>query len=409
MTPPGRAWPRRCAAVAAVLAVSACSTSVNGTAVRAAGGPAPGAVDVSLLDPGNYPTKAQPPLGVAGSAGAGALLEAQRLADFVIAPWEVDPALTAPLRFGFSPGSMPMLPRSFGAVMDPEVKQAAVSHGAVAGFATARKVDGQKDLLNVVIRMPDAASASAAAMDMGAARLAAAAAANPPVAATSAVIPDHPEAVASTYTFSTYDTKQLWFVVDSFTAHGSYVLQQRAELIDSAEAATQLVGNALDMQQPRIDAFVPTDPAQLTNLPRDPSGLLAKTLPVGANKATVNDDMTLGHQGGLLYEADPVVAAKQYADSGVDVVVHADAWVYQARDHAGAVALAPAVAASTDASKPVAAAPNLPGSACQQYSDGGMIACTAIAGRYLLQVSSRQLKDAHQKAAAQYMLLAASS
>ena len=226
------------------------------------------------------------------------------------------------------------------------------------------------------------------------------------MATTSTAIPGHPEAVASAYTFTTYDNKQLWFVVDSFTAHGSYVLQQRAELVDGAEAATRLVGSALDLQQPRVDAFVPTDPAQLANLPRDPTGLLAKTLPVPADKATVNDNLTLGSHGGLLYEVDPVAAAKQYADSGVDVVVHADAWVSQARDHAGAVALAPAAAASPDASKPVAAVPNLPGSACEQYTDGGLISCTAIAGRYLLQVSSRQLKDVHQKAAAQYMLLA---
>jgi hypothetical protein len=57
---------------------------VDGSAVKAAGGPAPGTVDVALLDPGNYPTKPLPPRGVAGTPFEGKLLDAQRMADFVV-------------------------------------------------------------------------------------------------------------------------------------------------------------------------------------------------------------------------------------------------------------------------------------------------------------------------------------
>jgi len=88
--------------------VAGCSTVEHGNAVRASGGPPPGTVDVTLLDPGNYPTKPLAPMGAAGTPATGALLDAQRMADFVVGPWEVDPALAAAYPFAFSPGAMPL-------------------------------------------------------------------------------------------------------------------------------------------------------------------------------------------------------------------------------------------------------------------------------------------------------------
>jgi hypothetical protein len=76
--------------------VAACTTVVDGVAATAPGGPPPGAVDVALLNTGNYPTRPQPPLGKAGTRFRGGAIEAARMASSVVGPWEIDSRLTDP-------------------------------------------------------------------------------------------------------------------------------------------------------------------------------------------------------------------------------------------------------------------------------------------------------------------------
>lgn len=380
-------WKAAAALTAAVvLVLSGCTSVVTGSAVRAAGGPPPGAVDVSLLDPGNYPTKPRPPLGVAGNPARGALLEAQRMADFVVAPWEVDPSLNAAYPFGFSPGSMPLKLDAIAAIAVPEAAAAARNHNYVTGFAAARQVDGQKQLFNTVLRMADAPSAAAAATEMGQATLTHPPDLSPPVVMASIPIPGHPEGIAVAHSFTQDGTNRTWNVVDSFTAHGPYVLIQRARVTDAMDVATGLVAKTIDLQGPLIDSFAPTDPAQLPTLPRDPSGLLAKSLPVPDTGGTVNNNATFGQHGALLYQSDPATAAKQFADAGVDVAVSSTGWVFAARDAAAASALA--AGAQQPGAVPAAAVPNLAGSHCQQSTDGKAFSCTVVAGRYVFDLSS---------------------
>lgn len=79
---------------ATVSVVAACATVVPGTPVGADAGPQM-VVDPTLLDTGTYPTKPRPALGIAGTPLKGAIVEAQRMANYVVGPWEVDPALKA--------------------------------------------------------------------------------------------------------------------------------------------------------------------------------------------------------------------------------------------------------------------------------------------------------------------------
>lgn len=53
-------------------------------------------VNVALMDTGQYPTHAGHPLGTAGKARKGAYLDAVRMPEFVVGPWEVDAALQNP-------------------------------------------------------------------------------------------------------------------------------------------------------------------------------------------------------------------------------------------------------------------------------------------------------------------------
>lgn len=395
-------------AVAVLLA--GCTAVVDGSALKVAGGPAPGTVDVALLNPGNYPTKPQPPMGVAGTPAAGALLEGRRMAEFVIGPWEVDPALVAGYHFLGTAGAFPLKSDGLEAVVFPPVAKAVYKHNYIGGYVDAREVQGQKVLFNFVLRMADPESASAAARDMAQATRDNPAEGTSPAAMSPIPIPGHPEANAISHSFDHYGDNLRWHVVESYTAHGPYVLMQKAQSTENSDIAVGLIAKAIDMQAPRIDGFTPTDPAQLPNLPRDPTGLLAKALPVPEGSGLLNNRASFVGYGLLHYQIDPVASAKVFADAGVDVGVSGDDWVIQARDAAGAAAVADdAVKDFTGTgATPVDPVPNLPGSRCLKLSgDDGGFWCVATADRYEVEVSGLQLTDVYQRTAAQYIILTA--
>jgi hypothetical protein len=71
--------------IAAVLLVAGCGAE-SGHAEKLQNAPTPAGVDTNLLGSGNFPVKPMPPLGVAGSAAQGALIDARRMADDVAGP-----------------------------------------------------------------------------------------------------------------------------------------------------------------------------------------------------------------------------------------------------------------------------------------------------------------------------------
>jgi len=117
------------------------------------------------------------------------------------------------------------------------------------------------------MRFPDPGAAEAAATEMAAKDRQSGTFPRRPV-----TIYGHPEATASPYD-SAGDV-----VVRSFTVHGPYVLYQFARAA-ADHSSNALVEDTLIDQEGLIDQFVPTDPAKLADLPRDPTGqLLARTL-----------------------------------------------------------------------------------------------------------------------------------
>jgi len=402
------------AVAAMVVAVGAagCSSTMDGAATKSSSTSAPAAagVDASKLDVGNYKTTPRAALGEAGKPEVGALLEAQRLANYVTGPWEVDPALTAPLPFGIGPGSLalPGGAKALASFFSPDQNQAMALDGYLYGFATARQVKDQKQLMNVVLRFNDPAAASAAANSIAQAQIAHPIPLPPPIPTTSIAIPGHPEAVATTHMFEDRTIGQTWTVVDSFTPHGPFVLMQRAQLIGPVDGVTALVAKALDLQGPAIDGYKLVDPAQFATVPRDPSGLLARAIPVPKGSGTPNSNITLDSHGLLNFDSDPVAATKTYADAGVDLGVSAGDFVYRAKDAAAATGLVNAMVTKMQADGPVSeTVPNLPGSHCQKAADGKSVTCVASADRYAYEINAHTLKDAQQQAAAQYLLLTA--
>ena len=123
-------------------------------------------------------------------------------------------------------------------------------------------------------------------------------------------------------------------------------------------------------------------------------------------------NMTLGPHGKLNFLTNPIEEGHEYAAAGVDVSVQAAGWLERARDAAGAAALlANHVKTMHDDGAYTAAVPNLPGSACRKdtnkYSGNSEFTCEAARGRYEFCLFGNTLKDAQQKAAAQYLMLGA--
>ncbi|MBY0287499.1 MAG: hypothetical protein K2X52_10155, partial [Mycobacteriaceae bacterium] len=151
-TPTSRRAATGAAALAAALIATACTTVVDGAAHRSPGGPAPGTVDVSLLDTGNYPTRPAPALGVAGTPEKGALVEGARMAEHVVGPWQVDPAVSVsalPTRIYDAAGSLK-------ALLSEKIALAAGKHNFVAGFSSARRSESERvSLVNAVLRFAD--------------------------------------------------------------------------------------------------------------------------------------------------------------------------------------------------------------------------------------------------------------
>jgi len=402
--PRRRAW--WAVGVATTLLLTACGNTVDGSATSSSAptGTSPTSTSaVAQPNPGNYPTKPRPPLGTADDLLAGSVLDAQRMVGYVTGPWEADPALID----GYPAGPMvlraPIFLKSFVPVGVVEI---AKRHIFINGFASARQVKDQTILRNTVMRFPDPAAATAAATEMNQAALA-----EPVSGALRSVvsIPGHPDALASNYPFTPAGKNYEWAAnAVSFTPHGPYVLMQQAQSTASLDAGLALISKTLDLQGPLIDQFVPTATRDFPTLPLDPSGQLARTLPLPDGTKIDIANATYDRRGELHFMGDPPATAKVFDETGVGVVTTARTNVIQAADAAGAAKIVDEFARQTEASgaTPAAPVPGVPDSRCFAIESVGTY-CVAAADRYAFEVPAAQPTAVAQMVAAQYLMLTA--
>jgi hypothetical protein len=416
---------RAAVAVVGVLALAGCATTVTGTATRAPDSADSDGAVVALMDTGSYPTAAGHPFGAVGPddvAGQG-LLEAQRMAEFVVGPWEVDAAIRARPDILNTSVTGPVPTAELLAqnqVLPDPLPAVAAAHNFIAGFSTLRvspKEAGQyRGLQNVVLRFADPAAAAAAGTEM-ADKLP-----PPPGAPPGTPIPlvGYPEAIAKAY-----DLPNGVKSVQSFTAHGPFVLFQSAQAADEFLGTTPrlLATTALQWQLQRIDQFVPTPPDKLADLPLDPTGqLLAHTLWAPDNDAP----FIIGAwkpRAWLHFEDDPLQAAKLFGAAAVDAVAQRLATVYEAGNAEGATRIVDEFAAQIGAStgiKPTDGVPGLPSAKCFERLQGALpdtaaaswrrvawhYKCLARADRFAFTAFSTDKADVKQQISAQYRILA---
>jgi len=361
---------------------------------------------VALLDHGNYATKPSDPLGAAGKRGR--VVEAQRMADYLVLPSDVDKTITDQGNLAGVGAAVPTPTAGIVSEFVVSGMQAILeSHHFIAGFAAQRIANlgggHGKGVTVMIARFPDPPAAADAATQM--------ATVPPPKGArTPFAIPRHPEALGSTF-----DAGDGAHYVESFTPHGPYVLYQYINSNESLDDAASLAAAILDLQAPRIDLFIPTDPAHLDDLPLDPTGLYAATLRADMDPKDFTRGV-YGRQGGLTYEPDTVTMGQLFADTNVDAVALGQTVVYRMKDAESARRFMGALvnAADTDKTlKPIPPPPGLPQSRCIDASSGdsdpgsGHFQCVVTAGRYVFRVFSRQKNDVWQRAAAQYLILTA--
>lgn len=409
----------RVAVLAAVFAVSGCA-GIDGTA-------APAEIDVRKLDVGAYPVD---PLAAPDQPDEeqGRILESVRMAEAVVDPFDVDPALHTALATGTR-----HTPKTASAVVADAVRPVLEKHRMLAGY-TAGGTDSADErgfraepgkfraLVVTLLRFGDEQTARRAAAELD--------------AADRAVSPDnqsvqiakHPDAHAhwrpNVPTMAATLSKGP-IVITLLAAHTS---PDRGVLID-------LAAKAFDAQLPLLDSFEPTPVDKIASLPRDPDGMLRRVLPAEPGvwpqpQAEVLGNSDVAGWGSVSWTHGVVYGPRETRhssrrpterpDYGIDrhAVVGFSAMVRRARDDAAAAAAVSALGTHPDnllkADDAVAAPKALPQAKCfvnREALDNDLTRdirymCVIAYRRYIAQVTSDSEEDVRRKVAAQYALLA---
>jgi hypothetical protein len=307
--------------------------------------------------------------------------------------------------------------RQFGQVTWPPIAGGAYGAPFVVGFMSERQTpepDPQISLRNAVLRFADTPAASAAAQNMTArARSMPRDPRATPIVTQpeqTIAIPGHSDAAATLLTFQ--EGAQGVRELTVLTAHGPYVLVQVARCAAGPDCAASLAAHILDLQVPLIDTFTPTAPDQFAALPLDPTGLVARTVPLPADQATPTSGAAYPLAGTLHLEDNPVQTGPILSAAGVDDVAVNLTTVYQAKDAAASQSLSQTysdIAAKSPAAQAASPVPGLPQSHCTKVAGAsGLVPrywCLASTGRYTIKAVARQLDNAHQQIAAQYRII----
>lgn len=90
-----------------------------------------------------------------------------------------------------------------------------------------------------------------------------------------------------------------------------------------------------------------TDPVQFPALGLDPTGLVARTLPLKPGQGSSMSNAAYDPAGALQLEDNPIQAGRAFTDAGVDLVSVSQTTVCQAKDPASAARRAQALADDT--------------------------------------------------------------
>lgn len=381
-------------ALSAALLVS-CSNTIAGTPVLAD-------VDIAALDVGSYRVE---PLDLDnGSADQGTALEGLRMGSAIAIPSDIDESLTEEWYFDVTPTPEDAI--SVGA--EAGVNQPVLTRlGMITGFYI-RQGDlpaGTPNGTSIAIflsRYPNESAAEQAAREVDQTDFAF----NPDNRAVT--IPNYPDAHAH------------WRPgipsIGTLYAHGDMVVSLYLEVTDPDE---QLLANrardVLDAQVALLDDFQPTPVDQIASLPRDPDGMLRRTLiprpsVQDAPSATTAYSSWSGHGVRHFRPGNPDWS-EAWDSGGVDALGYAfGTMVFRFRDSEAADTFGDAWFTHKPANSQAIDSPSGLAQARCVETDGASagetpVNCYVSRGRYGAIVGDRDSTLARQQAAAQYALL----
>ncbi len=401
---------------ASMILVSGCTTVYSGIGVRDPY--IDQKVNLSLLDTGNYPTKPSEPLGNAGNLEDGALAEARRMAEVVLVPFEIDPSLTDSSDAARGVTHANSVDSSFfieDVAVSRAIGDALDSDSLIAGFqdaASSPQTNGLIKLKGVVARFatPEDAKSAVAAMVAGSEHEEKGATFGSDPARRAYPIADHPDLQAFSADSGSRGS------VFGYQADGPYALVYFAESAfrdNNVEVAAKLLTAAVDKQLAALKDFTPTPVDKLADLPLDPNGLMARTLPVAKGTSSPNAGV-YGPHGALHLMMNPKRSQELFNDAGLTEFVEAGASVYQTRDDSAAAQVADDFvnqisAASFRNYTPDDSVSGLPNTRClkPEKTDLYPTRCVGTYDKYVIETGAPNGPEARRMFAAQYVMLAA--
>lgn len=320
------------------------------------------------------------------------LLEGRRIAGSLVVPTLIDPAYTRVAIFSTLPFKGPSAMSQLFVAPVPSVAQRA---GMITGFSSARS-GAPGALLVAAFEFGTAAQATAAVPALAAASV------NKDSDKGRTVVAGYPAAAGQ------YGSTTEGPYFQSFLPQGRMVLYVyvSGRKQTTAEQAT-LAARTFKAQSAAFTAFKPTDPNALMQLPVDPEGMLAHTIPNVGQDATVADGY-LTAAGQLHYDTDPVATTALFGATGVDAVGGGRATVYRARNAGGAVTVRDnfiASSAKSGALQPYRLTAQAPGAKCLADALNAKYYCVGVRDRYAFELSAQSEADINAVMAAEYQLL----
>ncbi|WP_228538915.1 hypothetical protein [Nocardia sp. XZ_19_385] len=398
---------RPTAVAGGLLITAALTIAVTGCGAEVPGNPLRVQPDLSKLDVGNYQTKPRQ-VGNAKNERQARAREAQRLADYVVLPYEADPAYVEDTWLMRS--HIVLNRKTLGNLVIndtfDEVAKDLVA-GWVNAWSTATVEDKQRTANVAVLMFPDAKTAQ----EVG-----------PALEHDDFTYNPDNQPVPITKHANTYAHWRPGISsIGSWTVHDRYVVFIKVDDKTSAPDLPALTGHVerlLDAQIPLLSQFVPTPAAELPRIRLDPDGVMGRTLP-GDPEAPFRpepDGYYAGRGAVSLFSQPDSKTLPEMQQHGFEFVSFGDAVVFRARTAKGADMLWQNWKFSTslgENEKLVDAPTGLAENAeCRaEYAGSGENRtltghlCILRVDRYVVQARSKQLPDLHQRISAQYALL----
>lgn len=385
---------------AATVLISACQASGDPTSGSSAS-MVESSVDVAALDTGAYPTEPAKPFGYADPEQL-VDVEAQRMAEFVVLPFQIDESLD----LGTSPTTPIRSDRELQTVFGRAAE--AAKAGAVYGFSTSAKSSAATDtgrgitIAAVRYKTADAAKKSAADLSEAVSK-------DAPVG----VVKKRDPIATKSGAFSVVSAVSGDIAAAAFVPHGQYlVYAQSVARSNDTDWAVDTALKATTSQSSMIDKF-PATPTPDENpddntrkVKLDQNNILIYALPL----ADTSDGIAAvyGPQGIAHFTTHQ---RETYANAAKFGSVHtavAKSFVYRASTSDNGAKLRDALVAvwTDNGARPVESPAGLSSAKCAKSgTKESLYNCAVRVGRYVGLVAGDSLADAQQQASAQYVIL----